>query len=162
MIMGGMFDGQPITEWNIRVDPEAASEVFTAWAGQRQLPIVCGLDLTRRVAMTPDILARLASVCGSSPVMRVIEDALRFYFESHEARGHGYLAYMHDPLAAAVAMDPELLTTRTATVDVDPTGATVTDWSGKRNPNARIGMSVDPAVFFDRFVERIGRFARRT
>lgn len=47
-------------------------------------------------------------------------------------------------------------------VDVDPTGATVTDWSGKRNPNARIGMSVDPAVFFDRFVERIGRFARRT
>lgn len=56
----------------------------------------------------------------------------------------------------------ELLTTRTATVDVDPTGATVTDWSGKRNPNARIGMSVDPAVFFDRFVERIGRFARRT
>lgn len=162
VIMGGMFDGQPITEWNIRVDPEAASEVFTAWAGQRQLPIVCGLDLTRRVAMTPDILARLASVCGSSPVMRVIEDALRFYFESHEARGHGYLAYMHDPLAAAVAMDPELLTTRTATVDVDPTGATVTDWSGKRNPNARIGMSVDPAVFFDRFVERIGRFARRT
>lgn len=136
--------------------------MFTAWAGQRQLPIVCGLDLTRRVAMTPDILARLASVCGSSPVMRVIEDALRFYFESHEARGHGYLAYMHDPLAAAVAMDPELLTTRTATVDVDPTGATVTDWSGKRNPNARIGMSVDPAVFFDRFVERIGRFARRT
>ncbi len=122
VIMGGMFDGQPITEWNIRVDPEAASEVFTAWAGQRQLPIVCGLDLTRRVAMTPDILARLASVCGSSPVMRVIEDALRFYFESHEARGHGYLAYMHDPLAAAVAMDPELLTTRTATVDVDPTG----------------------------------------
>lgn len=82
--------------------------------------------------------------------------------QSHEARGHGYLAYMHDPLAAAVAMDPELLTTRTATVDVDPTGATVTDWSGKRNPNARIGMSVDPAVFFDRFVERIGRFARRT
>lgn len=162
VIMGGMFDGQPITEWNIRVDPEAASEVFTAWAGQRQLPIVCGLDLTRRVAMTPDILARLASVCGSSPVMRVIEDALRFYFESHEARGHGYLAYMYDPLAAAVAMDPELLTTRTATVDVDPTGATVTDWSGKRNPNARIGMSVDPAVFFDRFVERIGRFARRT
>lgn len=74
VIMGGMFDGQPITEWNIRVDPEAASEVFTAWAGQRQLPIVCGLDLTRRVAMTPDILARLASVCGSSPVMRVIED----------------------------------------------------------------------------------------
>lgn len=25
VIMGGMFDGQPITEWNIRVDPEAAS-----------------------------------------------------------------------------------------------------------------------------------------
>ncbi len=36
------------------MDPEAASEVFTAWAGQ-QPPIVCGLIFTRRVAMTLDI-----------------------------------------------------------------------------------------------------------
>ncbi len=167
VIMGGAFDdhgANPVAEWNIRVDPEAASQVFAAWAGQRQLPLLCGLDLTRKIAMTPDILARLSA--HPSPLIRVIEDAMRFYFESHEVRGHGYVAYMHDPLAAAVALDPHLVTTRAATVDVELAGArgmTVADWSGNREPNALIGIALptwDPEAFFDRFIERIAAFAR--
>ena len=168
VIMGGAFgdDTNPMAEWNIRVDPEAASEVFAGWAGQQQLPIVCGLDLTRRVAMTPEILAALAAEESPSALIPVIEDAMRFYFESHEVRGHGYVAYMHDPLAAAVALDPQLVSTRAATVDIEladvPTrGVTVADWSGDRKPNALIGVGVDPAVFFDRLIERVGPFARR-
>ena len=168
VIMGGAFgdDTTPMAEWNLRVDPEAASEVFAGWAGQQQLPIVCGLDLTRRVAMTPEILAALAAEESPSALIPVIEDAMRFYFESHEVRGHGYVAYMHDPLAAAVALDPQLVSTRAATVDIEladvPTrGVTVADWSGDRKPNALIGVGVDPAVFFDRLIERVGPFARR-
>jgi len=168
VIIGGAFgdDTNPMAEWNIRVDPEAASEVFAGWAGQQQLPIVCGLDLTRRVAMTPEILAALAAEESPSALIPVIEDAMRFYFESHEVRGHGYVAYMHDPLAAAVALDPQLVSTRAATVDIEladvPTrGVTVADWSGDRKPNALIGVGVDPAVFFDRLIERVGPFARR-
>jgi purine nucleosidase len=168
VIMGGAFgdDTNPMAEWNIRVDPEAANEVFAGWAGQQQLPIVCGLDLTWRVAMTPDILARLAAASGPSPLMRVIEDAMRFYFESHEVRGHGYVAYMHDPLAAAVALDPQLVSTRAATVDIEladtlTRGVTAADWTGDRKANALIGVDVNPAVFFDRFIERVGPFARR-
>jgi purine nucleosidase len=174
VIMGGAFDSvgidtNPMAEWNIRVDPEAAHEVFAGWAGQQRLPIVCGLNLTRRVAMTPDVLARLAAegdASGPSPLIRVIEDAMRFYFESHRDRGHGYVAYMHDPLAAAVALDPQLVSTRAATVDIEladtpARGVTTPDWSGSRKPNALIGVDVDPAVFFDRFIERVGPFARR-
>lgn len=170
VIMGGAFgETNPMAEWNIRVDPEAASEVFTSWAGQQRLPIVCGLNLTRRVAMTPEILARLAAagcVSGPSPLVTVIEDAMRFYFESHEDRGHGYVAYMHDPLAAAAALDPQLVRTRAATVDIEladtPTrGVTVADWSGDRKANALIGVDVNPEAFFDRFIERVGPFARR-
>jgi purine nucleosidase len=174
VIMGGTFGGagieaNPMAEWNIRVDPEAASEVFAGWAGQQELPIVCGLDLTRRVAMTPEILARLSAAgdaAGPSPLVRVIEDAMRFYFESHEDRGHGYVAYMHDPLAAAVAIDPRLVSTRAATVDIEladtpARGVTTADWSGNRKANALIGVQVDPAEFFDRLIERVGPFARR-
>jgi purine nucleosidase len=168
VIMGGAFgdDTNPMAEWNIRVDPEAASEVFASWAGQQQLPIVCGLDLTRQVAMTPDILAGLATVSGPSPLIPVIEDAMRFYFESHQDRGYGYVAHMHDPLAAAVALDPQLVSTRAAAVDVEladtPTrGITIADWSGSRKPNALIGVAVDPDVFFGRLIERVGPFARR-
>ncbi|OBA78819.1 nucleoside hydrolase [Mycobacterium sp. 1164966.3] len=164
VIMGGDFETAATTaEWNIRVDPEAAAEVFAAWTGRQQLPIVCGLNVTRKLAMTPDKLSTLGAAAGQSALTRVIEDAMRFYFESHVARGHGYIAYMHDPLAAAVALDPELMATETATVDVqlaDPRGATVADWSGTREANAQIGTDVEPALFFDRYLDRVAPFAR--
>jgi inosine-uridine nucleoside N-ribohydrolase len=98
----------------------------------------------------------------------VLEDAMRFYFEFHFDEGEGYLAHLHDPLASAVALDLSLAQTRTATVDVELTGTltrgmTIADWSGRwgRPPNAQVGVGVDPEVFFDRFIERVGAFARR-
>ncbi len=73
-----------------------------------------------------------------------------------------------DPLAAAVALDPRLVQTRPTTVDVELAGTltrgmTVTDWSGRwaRKPNALIAVEADPTLFFDRFIERVGPFARR-
>ena len=197
VIMGGAYDYRgntnPVAEWNIRVDPEAAAEVFAAWppestkvAEPQTLPILCGLDVTWNISITPEILAKLAAAAGatttvlsvddepgtrssaSNPLIRVIEDAMRFYLESYHDLGHGYQAHLHDPLAAAVALDPLLLATRPATVDVELTGTltrgmTVTDWSGRwgRKSNALIGVGVDPATFFDRFIERVGPFARR-
>ncbi|MDP7730057.1 MULTISPECIES: nucleoside hydrolase [Mycobacterium] len=162
VIMGGVFDGQGPPEWNVRVDAEAAAEVFAAWAGRPRLPVVCGLDLTRKVVMTPDMLDGLP---GPAPVTRFVEDAMRFYFEVYRDRGLGYLAHLHDPLAAAVALDPQLVRTRPATVDVEVSGnpgMTTADWSGARKPNAQIGIDVDATEFFDRFTQRVAAFARRT
>src|ERR1700744_599607 len=61
VVMGGSYDHRgnttAVAEGNISVDPEAAAEVLAAWSaevvGQQQLPVLCGLDLTRKVAMTP-------------------------------------------------------------------------------------------------------------
>lgn len=190
VIMGGSYDHigntTAVAEWNISVDPEAADEVLAAWSaesiGPQHLPILCGLDLTRNVAITPEVLARLAHASeststmmsvddkrgtrstASNPMIRFIEDAMRFYLEGYYDNGHGYLAHLHDPLAAAVALDPDLIATRSGRVDVELAGTltrgmTVTDW--RREPNAHIGVGVDPAVFFDRFIERVGAFARR-
>jgi len=177
VIMGGSFEYRGntdvVAEWNISVDPEAAGEVFAAWSGASDLPIVLGLNLTENIVMTPATLARLAEAAGSpsvgsNPLIRVLEDAMRFYFEFHETQGEGYLAHLHDPLAAAVALDTSLVQTRTATVDVELTGTltrgmTIADWSGRwgRQPNARVGVDADPVAFFDRFVDRVGTFARR-
>ena len=193
VIMGGAYDYRgntnPVAEWNIAFDPEAAAEVFAAWSPTEtveppSLPILCGLDVTRKIALTPEILSRLAAAAGTTsiamsvddepgtrssspnPVIRLIEDATRFYLESYHRLGHGYLAHLHDPLAAAVALDPQLVATRQATVDVELTGTltrgmTVTDWPGRwgRKPNALIGVDVDPTAFFDRFIERVGPFS---
>lgn len=166
VIMGGAFSGERSgwAEFNIGFDPEAAAEVFTTWGAvaPQQLPIVCGLDLTRSIAITPAVLARL-SAPADNPVVQMLNDALRFYFEAHQARGHGYLAYLHDPLAAAVALEPTLVTTRPAALRIelapgDTRGRTIPDWDAAQ-PNALIGVGVDPAVFFDRFVQRVSAFA---
>lgn len=190
--MGGAFDYRgnttPVAEWNTHVDPESAAEVFAAWtsSGAEHLPIVLGLNLTEHAVMTPELLGRLAEAAGSSstpmsaldprgtastashPLIRVLEDAMRFYFEFHHDQGEGYLAHLHDPLAAAVALDTTLVRYRPAPVDVELTGTltrgmTIADWSGHwgRQPNALIGTEVDPAAFFDRFIARVGRFARQ-
>jgi len=196
VIMGGAFDYRgnttPVAEWNISVDPEAAAEVFAAWgtawgsSAPTHLPIVLGLNLTENIAMTPALLNRLATTAESSsipmsvlddrgtrsvasnPLIAVLEDAMRFYFEFHFDQDEGYLAHLHDPLAAAVALDPDLVTCRPTTIDVELTGTltrgmTIADWSNRwgREPNALIGVDVDPKVFFDRFIARVGAFARR-
>jgi purine nucleosidase len=190
VIMGGSFEYRGntdvVAEWNISVDPEAAAEVFAAWSGHDTLPIILGLNLTENIVMTPAILTRLAEAAGSStvqmsvldargtrsaasnPLIRVLEDAMRFYFEYHFDEGEGFLAHLHDPLAAAVALDTSLVQTRTATVDVELTGTltrgmTIADWSGRwgRPPNAQVGVHVEPSTFFERFIERVGAFARR-
>ncbi|MBV8348565.1 MAG: nucleoside hydrolase, partial [Mycolicibacterium sp.] len=167
--------------------PEAAAEVFRTWEfSGGHLPIVLGLNLTENIAMTPGVFTQLAEAAGSStvpmsgidvrgtrsaasnPLIQVLEDAMRFYFEFHFDQGEGYLAHLHDPLAAAVALDPGLVQTRTATVGVELTGTltrgmTIADWGGRwgRSPNAHVGVGVDPVAFFSRFIERVGPFARR-
>ncbi len=91
---------------------------------------------------------------------------MRFYFEFHFDQGEGYLAHLHDPLAAAVALDPDLVQTGPATVDVELTGTltrgmTIADWraGGAAHPTRCVGVGVDPAAFFDRFIARVGAFA---
>lgn len=190
VIMGGAFDYRgnttPVAEWNVSVDPEAAAEVFAAFSDADELPIVLGLNLTENIMLTPELLGALADAAGSpsrplsehdergaastatNPLIRVLEDAMRFYFEFHHDCGEGYLAHLHDPLAVAVALDPELVRCRPAPVDVELTGTltrgmTIADWSLRwgRQPNALIGVDVDPTAFFDRFIARVGAFARQ-
>ena len=125
----------------------------------QQLPILCGLDLTQHIVMTPKIWSELAAAANSTTTAMSAHDEPRHAVDGiqsvdpgdrgrdavllrvHHDEGHGYVAHLHDPLAAAVALDPALVATRTATVDVELAGTltrgmTVADWSGRwgRNP----------------------------
>ncbi|GGK34716.1 nucleoside hydrolase [Nocardia camponoti] len=193
VIMGGAFNHPgnttPTNEWNIHVDPEAAKEVFDAFSavppGRR--PVVCALDITETIEMRPDHLVALAEAARSTPpelvnedfdtewrsaatnpVIAYLTDAIRFYFDFHHSYDLGYLAHVHDPFAAAVALDPGLAVTKPATVDVELTGrltraTTVADWAGMwgREPNADIVIGTEPGIFFDRMITRVGALARR-
>lgn len=193
VVMGGAFNHpgntNPTTEWNVAVDPDAAKIVFDAFSGlpEGRRPVICALDVTERIEMRPPHIAALAEACGSTPaeiidpddppgrrsqasnrVVRHLSDAVRFYMEFHRLYDQGFLAHMHDPFAAAVALDPALATTRRATVDVELAGTltrgqTVVDWRGMwgREPNADIVVDTDPEEFFRRAIERVAALARR-
>lgn len=192
VIMGGAFNypgnTTPTSEWNIAVDPDAAHEVFTAFGiDDAPRPIICSLSLTERIAFTPDHLRRLARLAGSTPVeclsaqdarglrsrtnnrtVRLLTDAVRFYFEFHHDHDEGYLAHVHDPFAAAVALNPGIVATQPAVVDVELSGTltrgtTVADTRGfwGRRPNALIATDTQVDAFFDDLLARLGDLARR-
>lgn len=192
VIMGGAFhvhgNTTPTSEWNVAVDPEAAAEVFAAFGTDgAPEPIVCPLDLTESIALTPDHTVRLAAAAGSTPlecpdptdepgtrsvatnvIIRHVMDALRFYLEFHLAHDEGYIAHLHDPFAAMVALDPSWVQTRPARVAVELTGTltrgtTVADergmWGGA--PNVRVASATDVDRVFDDLIETVATLARR-
>ncbi|QNG25246.1 nucleoside hydrolase [Rhodococcus triatomae] len=192
VVMGGAFhhpgNTTPTTEWNVSVDPEAAKEVFDAFSGlpAGRRPVVCGLDVTETVEMHPEHVRLLAEAAGSAPaevispddlltvrshagnpVIRHLSDAIRFYMDFHRTHDQGFLAHMHDPFAAAVALGRVPVTVRPATIDVELAGTltrgmTVADWVGhwSREPNADIVVGTDPVAFFEELIGRVGRYAR--
>ena len=192
VIMGGAFNHAgntlPTTEWNIAVDPESAKIVFDAFSvvPDDRRPVICALDVTERIEMHPRHIAELAEAAGSSPaeiispddepgtrstasnpVIRHLSDAVRFYMEFHRLYDQGFLAHMHDPFAAAVALDPGLARVRPATVDVELAGAltrgqTVADWRGAWGgapPAAPVG-ATDPQGVFPPPIQGVGSLAR--
>ena len=141
------------------------------------LPTALGLDVTERAKMLPEHLAALAARAGCdpdgrrpdgavNPVVRYLADALRYYMEFHSRYDGFYGAFIHDPLALAVALDPTLVRTEPLTVEVElggrlTTGETVTDWRRVwgRPPNVDVAVEADSARFMARFIERVGDLA---
>jgi purine nucleosidase len=160
----------PTMEWNAGVDPEALAETIAGWASTgAPSPRAFGLDVTERARMTPHHLESLAQAAGDpdDPVVRCVTDALRFYFEFHSRYDGFYGAFIHDALVVAAALDPALARTQALTVEVElegrwTTGETVTDWRRHwgRQPNLAVAVEAADEVFFERFVERVGRLAR--
>ncbi len=121
--------------------------------------------LAARAGCRPDGSA-LAGSASSNAVIRYLHDALAFYFRFHE-RFDGFSgAFIHDPLALAASLDPDLVQARAVTVEVElggtlTAGQTVADWRHHwgRPANLDVAVSVDVDVFLDRFIERVGGLA---
>ncbi len=151
VVMGGAVTGRGNTsvaaEFNIGFDPEAASIVFSAWP---QIELV-DWELTMRHGIGFDTIARWCA--ADDPRARFFDAISRKTRAWSQARGRRHLM-LADPLAMAVALQPELVT-RAQEHHVEialhgvARGATLVDWENRsgKAPNARIVSDVDQARF---------------
>ena len=163
VVMGGAVavpgNVTPAAEFNIHVDPEAASAVFSSGLPVELVP----LDVTRRVVLTAaDLGAALARHRG--PTARFIQDFTAHGFDFETQQGDGSMA-LHDPLAVGVALDPSLVTLEPLHVVVEcegrlTRGMTVADRRPRRTgpaPTCRAALEVDAPRFLRLFLERVCR-----
>jgi purine nucleosidase len=152
VLMGGAYtrgNVTPAAEFNVYADPHAAAAVLRApWD-----VTLIGLDLTHQAAATLDVRSRIAAV-GTGP-SRFTSELLTFFAEAYEKAQGMPDPPVHDPCAVAYVIDPEVMTTQPAHVDVELTGAhttgmTVTDFSEGSGPrDITVGMVLDRPRFWE-------------
>jgi inosine-uridine nucleoside N-ribohydrolase len=158
VIMGGavgLGNVTPSAEFNVWVDPEAAARVF----GSGVDITMVGLDVTHRAMLST---ARAEALRPSGRAGAFVADLHAFYRRYHlEVYGHDDTP-VHDALAVASVIRPELLSTQHLPVEIDVTqgpcrGRTVVDQLRRSGtePNAHVALDVDGDGFIDLLTERI-------
>jgi inosine-uridine nucleoside N-ribohydrolase len=159
VLMGGSIaEGNmtPAAEFNVWADPEAAQRVFRSGLDVTMI----GLDVTHQALLTPAIAERLR---GTGPIGVFVAELVEFFSVYHRETYGWDGAPIHDAVAVAHLLLPDLVETRHRNVEIEVEselcrGRTVVDlWRRTdRSPNAHVGVSLDADRFFDLLVERIG------
>jgi len=157
---GGYHEGNwgPVSEFNIKIDPEAAHIVFNEpW------PVtMVGLDLTHQALATLEVAEQVRAV-GTTPAQFVLE--LFDFFTAAYREDQGFeFPPVHDPCAVAYVIDPDVMTVRRAPVDVELTGTltlgmTVTDLRAPAPPDChtQVAVTLDHARFWGLVVDALRR-----
>jgi len=168
VMMGGLFGvqphvyrfptgGNPVSEWNVFVDPEAAKIVFNS--GLRTTAV--GLDVTtlESVTVTEAHLKRLRKAGTREALFSA--QMMEFIMK------RGFPMHLHDPMAVGFAVNGGLFESRTMKVDVETEGLvslgqTVTDhrlkfgWD-ETKPKIDVVTDVNAKGFLDTFFERVSQ-----
>ena len=157
IVMGGAFDVPgntgPVAEFNIYVDPEAASIVLRSGLDITLVPLDA---TTEAILLRSDLEARervrpLPAARPGRDTAAVLHRALDHYMEFQYDESGLDGGYMHDPLAVAEALAPGVLRTAPLAVDVitDGPGRGRTVRSGSRDNAPARGRGVRVAFGHD-------------
>ncbi len=153
VVMGGSIYSEgnawtPSAEFNFYVDPEAAHVVLQSWPGLRLVP-------------WETVVAHPLTPAQRSELIGITTRRGDFYRRTSTRQGlqpdsRVEMMWEADPLAAAVALEPDIVVkseSRFVQVDLGGTltrGQSVVDWSGilETAPNVEIVMQIDRERFF--------------
>jgi inosine-uridine nucleoside N-ribohydrolase len=158
VIMGGAIgvgNVTPSAEFNLWVDPEAAHRVFSSGLDVTMV----GLDVTHRAMLSKE---RAEQLRDHGRAGAVVADLHAFYRRFHEeVYGHSDTP-VHDALAVAHVIRPDVIATEHLNVVIDVTqgpcrGRTVVDQLKRTGEpaNAQVATDVDATAFIDLLTERI-------
>ena len=160
VLMGGAIaEGNmtPAAEFNIWADPEAAQQVFHAGV---ELTMI-GLDVTHRAVTSPALQERFRA---TGRVGTFVAELVDFFTVYHRETYGWDGAPIHDAVAVAQVVCPQLVETRLRNVEVEVEselcrGRTVVDlWHRTDRPaNVHVAIGLDTDAFFDLLLERIAR-----
>ena len=160
VLMGGAIaEGNvtPAAEFNIWADPEAAARVFASGLDVTMV----GLDVTHRALVTR---AHAEQLRGAGRIGRFVAELLDFYGVFHREVYRFDGSPVHDAVALAQVIRPDLLELEQLNVRVDCEselcrGRTVVDvWRRTGlEPNANVAVGIDSQAFLDLLLERLAK-----
>ena len=116
VLMGGSVDNgntSPAAEFNIMCDPEAAHVVFTSGIKVKMV----GLNVTRKVLVTDEVVSRMEKINNSASDMFV---KLMKVFNENQRKTFGVKAGpLHDPATIASLLDEDLIKYQSMNVVID-------------------------------------------
>ena len=150
----------PYAEFNAWVDPEALA--IDVASGVRFTMV--GLNVTHSALVTAAVRERLAAVGTATAAFG--DELLEFFCRTNAEVFGMPDGPLHDPVAVAVLVDPEVVTSVHTRLDVElagteTAGATSVDLDGmlRREPNAWVATGLDVDRFWDLLDEALGRLA---
>lgn len=155
-IMGGVFRGPstaqlPVAEHNIVCDPEAAHVVLASGAPMTLVP----LDVTTKCTIRPEHVERLRALADP------YHDAVAEQVERYPRFRDTGATYLHDPLAVATMIQPDLMELSALNVAVETTGRLTSGMTVMRAPSDRtpstalVALTVDAPRAEEFIVERL-------
>lgn len=152
------------TEANMSMDPQASNRLFSSRADITMI----GLDVTMQALMTKKDTRTLRAT--GTAIGAFLADMTDYYIDISEKEDPAFQGgcNLHDPLAAAVALDPTLVTTFPIDLMVETEGPdrgrTVGDPTRllSRPKHTRVALEVDVERFTRRFMHRLLSLASPT
>ena len=157
IIMGGAVfvpgNITPHAEFNIYHDPHAAKAVF----GSGLNITLAGLDVTTKCTLEKEELHIMGR--PKTPLKQFTFQVLEKYLDFYREKKGIPFCQLHDPLAAAIALNPKLVTTKLMNIDVsldeEEKGKTFENKTDKTPPATRVCIDVDHEAFKKLFIERV-------